>query len=323
MSLSVIHKPHDKFLKLSLGEPRVAQEFFTEHLPASVLQAMDLTTLKLENHSFIDPHYKSSEADIIYSVQLAQTTAYLFLLCEHQSTVDHWIAFRLWSYRIRLMELHIKQHPDQPLPLVYPLVIYTGQAPWNAPLNIFELFGNQQGLAEEWFFKPFQLLNIHQLRDEDIRRRQWCGLVEFPCLCARAHKQGKGKLERFHSTFRSQFLAEIDIGKINGLTDINARLWAWIEQVYHQRPHEGIAGKKPIDRWREDLVKIRPLGFQATQIDNIFCHRHKRLVRKDGTVSWKGQRFEVPYEQSGEHVILVLDPHINTPLRVESLFAIP
>ena len=179
MSLSVIHQPHDKFLKLSLGEIRVAQEFFTEHLPTSLLQVMDLTTLKLQKDSFIDENFKGNEADVIYSIQVAQTTAYLFLLCEHQSTVDHWIAFRLWVYRTRLMELHLKQHPGQPLPLVYPLVIYTGQAPWNAPLNIFELFGNQQALAEEWFFKPFQLLDIHQLDDEDIRRRQWCGLVEF------------------------------------------------------------------------------------------------------------------------------------------------
>ncbi len=179
MASSVIHQPHDKFLKLSLGEPRVAQEFFTEHLPPTVLEKMNLATLKLENRSFIDENFKNSEADVIYSVQVAQTTAYLYLLCEHQSTVDPLIAFRLGSYRMRLMELHLKQNPGQPLPLVYPLVIYTGQAPWNAPLNIFELFGNQQALAEEWFFKPFQLLDIHQLDDEDIRRRQWCGLVEF------------------------------------------------------------------------------------------------------------------------------------------------
>ena len=179
MSLSVIHQPHDKFIKLSLGEPRVAQEFFTEHLPPSILQVMNLATLKLQNHSFIDENYKGSEADVIYSVQVSHATAYLFLLCEHQSTVDPWIAFRLWVYRVRLMEQHLKQHPGQPLPLVYPLVIYTGHAPWNATLNIFELFGDQQALAEEWLFKSFQLLNIHQLNDEDIRRRQWCGLVEF------------------------------------------------------------------------------------------------------------------------------------------------
>jgi len=91
MSLSVIHQAHDKFIKLSLGEPRVALEFFTEHLPASFLKAIDLMTLQLQKQTFIDEHFKNSEADIIYSVQAANATAYLFLLCEHQSTVDPWI----------------------------------------------------------------------------------------------------------------------------------------------------------------------------------------------------------------------------------------
>ena len=179
MTLSVIHQPHDKFLKLSLEEPQVADEFFREHLPASVVRVMDLTTLKLEKESFIDENFKGTEADVIYSVRVNEAKAYLFLLCEHQSQPDPWIAFRLWVYRIRLMELHIKQHAGQSLPLVYPLIIYTGQSPWNAPFSIFELFGHQRALAEEWFFKPFQLLDIHQLSDEDIRRRQWCGVVEF------------------------------------------------------------------------------------------------------------------------------------------------
>jgi predicted transposase/invertase (TIGR01784 family) len=179
MSSSVIHQPHDKFIKLSFGEPKVAQEFFSEHLPPALLQVIDLTTLQLQKQTFIDEHFKNSEADIIYSVQIADNIGYLYILCEHQSTVDSWIAFRLWNYRIRLMEVHCKKYPDQPLPLVYPLVIYTGQASWNAPLNIIELFGTQQTLAEEWFFKPFQLLDIHQLNDEDICRREWCGLVEF------------------------------------------------------------------------------------------------------------------------------------------------
>lgn len=27
--------------------------------------------------------------------------------------------------------------------------------------------------------QPFQLLDIHQIKDDEIRRKQWCGLVEF------------------------------------------------------------------------------------------------------------------------------------------------
>jgi transposase InsO family protein len=138
--------------------------------------------------------------------------------------------------------------------------------------------------------------------------------------CFPYQPQGKGKIERFHSTFRRQFLNEIDPKKISGLDDLNLRLWAWLEQVYHCNPHEGLQGKTPIERWREDLVHIKPLGPFASKIDDIFYHRYKRLVRKDGTVSWKGKIYEVPFTQVGETVELVVDPHTETALKIESIF---
>ena len=45
--------------------------------------------------------------------------------------------------------------------------------------------------------------------------------------------EGKGKLERWHRTFRDQFFSELDTTRLRDLSDLNARLWAWIEQVYH------------------------------------------------------------------------------------------
>ncbi len=50
------------------------------------------------------------------------------------------------------------------------------------------------------------------------------------------NQKEKGKLERCHRTFREQFLNEINAEKITGLDDLNARLWAWLERVYHRRP---------------------------------------------------------------------------------------
>lgn len=137
--------------------------------------------------------------------------------------------------------------------------------------------------------------------------------------CPAYEPQGKGKLERYHRTFRSLFLNEIEIENIQSLADFNARLWAWIECVYHLRPHDGLDGKTPSDRFREDLVHIRPLGPLAHILDDIFYHRVTRLVRKDGTVSWDGNLFEVPYEHSGAKVNLVVDPHAQKALRIESL----
>ena len=129
--------------------------------------------------------------------------------------------------------------------------------------------------------------------------------------------EGKGKLERWHRTFRDQFLSELDEGRVDGLDDLNARLWAWVEQVYHRTPHGGLDGQTPLARYQRDLPKIRALGQRAAQLDAIFHHRISRFVRKDGTVPYQGNRFEVPYELAGKTIRLVVDPHAETVVGIE------
>ena len=137
-------------------------------------------------------------------------------------------------------------------------------------------------------------------------------------FCRPFSPTSKGKLERFHRTVRDQFLSEIDERHIKDLDDLNARLWAWLEQVYHQTVHGGLAaGLTPLARYQLDLPRIRSLGTKAAQLDSLFHHRISRFVRKDGTVSYLGQRFEVPYELSGKTVRLVVDPHAERVVGVE------
>ncbi len=130
--------------------------------------------------------------------------------------------------------------------------------------------------------------------------------------------EGKGKLERWHRTCRDQFLSELDERLITSLDDLNVRLWAWLEQVYHRSPHTGLDGRTPLARYQQDLPVIRPLGARAANLDALFMHRVSRKVRKDGTVSYQGARFEVPFEFSGKTVRLVVDPHAETVVGVEN-----
>lgn len=129
--------------------------------------------------------------------------------------------------------------------------------------------------------------------------------------------EGKGKLERYHRTLRSAFLDELDERHIGSLEDLNARLWAWLEQVYHRTEHAGLGGMTPLARYQRDLARIRGLGARAAQLDALFHHRISRFVRKDGTVSYLGQRFELPYELAGKTVKLVVDPHAQRVVGVE------
>lgn len=135
--------------------------------------------------------------------------------------------------------------------------------------------------------------------------------------CRPYHPQGKGKLERWHRSFRDQFLSELDVSRISDLDDLNARLWAWLETIYHCTPHSGLGGQTPLQRYQQDLPRIRTLGTLAARLDELFYHRVQRKVRKDGTVSYQGSRFEVPYELSGRSVRLVVDPHAEQVVAVE------
>jgi transposase InsO family protein len=136
-------------------------------------------------------------------------------------------------------------------------------------------------------------------------------------FCRPYAPEGKGKLERWHRTCRDQFLSELDERRITDLPDLNARLWAWLEQVYHQSGHAGLGDITPLARYQRDLPRIRSLGAKAAQLDALFHHRVARSVKKDGTVSYLGRRFEVPYELSGKAVRLVVDPHEGRVVGVE------
>jgi hypothetical protein len=127
----------------------------------------------------------------------------------------------------------------------------------------------------------------------------------------------KGKLERWHRTLRDQFLTELQPQKIYTLDEINNLLWAWIDRLYHPAPHSSLEGKTPLAVWQNYLETIRPLGTLAHQLDELFYHRIQRKVRKDGTISYAGQFFEVPYCLSQKTVTVVIEPHNKQALYIE------
>lgn len=146
-----------------------------------------------------------------------------------------------------------------------------------------------------------------------------CARLNIRLLYCRPYEpEGKGKLERFHRTFREQFLTEVDIPSINNLDELNAKLWVWVEKIYHQTVHSAL-GTTPLARFQHDLLKIKPLGELALKLDEYFYHRVKRHVRKDGTLSYENSLYEVSFEYVGQNVYLVIDPHLKDPKRIESM----
>jgi transposase InsO family protein len=101
-----------------------------------------------------------------------------------------------------------------------------------------------------------------------------CARLDIRLIYCRLYApEGKGRLERCHRTFRDQFLSELDVSQINDLDDHNARLWAWIEQIYHRTVHSSLDDQTPLARFQQDFAQIKQLGQKAAQLDAIFYHR--------------------------------------------------
>jgi putative transposase len=144
--------------------------------------------------------------------------------------------------------------------------------------------------------------------------------LSIPVVYCRPYKpEGKGKIERWHRVVRAQFVSELSARHLQDFAGLNAYLWAWIERDYHRREHSKLAGLSPLQRWQQDLTQVRSLGPYAATLDELFFHREPRKVRRDGTISFWGQFFEVPYELSGRTILVVTDPHLKQITSLETL----
>lgn len=116
--------------------------------------------------------------------------------------------------------------------------------------------------------------------------------------------EAKGAIERFHRTWRAEVGDELPAEPLS-LDDLNAKHWAWLQAVYHEREH-GTTERKPRAHFLADDAFIRPVP-KGVNLDEVFLHRAHRKVRKDGTVRWQGGFLEVTADVDG-NVELRFDP---------------
>ena len=105
-------------------------------LPPFVVAQVDWESLKAERNSVVDPELRETETDLLFSARLKDGRQVLFyVLLEHQSSVDRWMALRMLRYVVRQLEHWRQEHPGSEwLPIIIPLVMYHGPGgAWSAP----------------------------------------------------------------------------------------------------------------------------------------------------------------------------------------------
>ena len=117
--------------------------------------------------------------------------------------------------------------------------------------------------------------------------------------------EGRGKIERCFRTVREQFLANLDPKRLLSLDQLNERLHAWIESVYHRTEHSALE-TTPLLRWQKDIEQVRQLPPGA-DLHRLFFHRLDRLVRRDSTFLLRSRFYEAPSHLAGHTVEVRFD----------------
>jgi putative transposase len=121
--------------------------------------------------------------------------------------------------------------------------------------------------------------------------------------------EGRGKIERFFLTVRTQFLPTLPESLT--LDKLNELLVAWIDGEYHKRIHS-TTGQTPMERYLAHLALLRSA---PKDLRDYFRTTVRRKVDKDRTVTLLGKIYEAPAGLIGKTVTLLY--HENEAGRIE------
>jgi predicted transposase YdaD len=152
------HQHHDAFFKAVFRKPGHATAHLAAILPPALVAALDLSRARLVKGSFIDDKLHESHTDLLFRVPRRNAPksapVYLYLLFEHQSTMDPLMPLRLLRYELNIWQDHTaKFGPSAKLPPIIPVVFYHGERPWTAHMDVFDMIDVTPAEAEA--LRPF------------------------------------------------------------------------------------------------------------------------------------------------------------------------
>lgn len=130
-------------------------EIVAEHLVGH----LDFSQLVHINRSFIPDNLREQESDLVYSVPFRSESKsdelLIYILIEHQSTIDVTMGFRLLFYMTQIWDFQRREWESSNVPKnqwrfrpIIPIVFYTGEQRWQTPLTLSTVMDLPNMLSE-------------------------------------------------------------------------------------------------------------------------------------------------------------------------------
>lgn len=179
---------HDALFKATFSQVEHASGELQAVLPPGLSARIDFATLALCSGSFVDEALRQRHTDLLFSAEVTGKKVLLYVLFEHQSTVDPLMLFRLLAYMVRIWEAHLRGEPQATrLPAIIPVVLHHSRRGWTAKVAFEELLDVDATLLAEIvpYVPSFRCVldDLGEESDERLRARAMSALGRLVLWC--------------------------------------------------------------------------------------------------------------------------------------------
>ena len=133
---------HDNGYKLLFSHAEMVADLLRGFVHEDWVARLDFTSLERVNASYVSDSLRGRCDDVVWRVRYSDRWLYVYLLLEFQSTDDPWMALRIWAYVALLYQDLVRGKQlglSGRLPPVLPIVLYNGERPWQAAVEVGDL----------------------------------------------------------------------------------------------------------------------------------------------------------------------------------------
>jgi predicted transposase/invertase (TIGR01784 family) len=216
--------------------------------------------------SFISKRYRQTESDLVYQVQLRDTTAYIYILLEFQSTVQRFMAVRVANYVSSFyLNLLDSRKKIKKLPPVFPIVLYSGKRKWTAPDNTRLLITQPELIGRFALDFSYFKININEL--DQAKLLQAGNAISYLFLS--------------ETQYRMDILA-VELGKLFDKKEDKQALslilnWfeqlavhGKIEKIDFEKLNRVYSSKQEVDMIVDSVRKYKQTAFDEGKLEGIF-----------------------------------------------------
>ena len=282
-------REHDALVRRAMGDPSTARAWLKARLPREVSLELNLSTLAERPGTFVDNNLRRSETDALFEVQhVSGPPVFVYVLVEHQSTVDFWLRLRLHRYHGRIWDRE-RTHWRPNTPTISPIVsvvLHHGPRRWTPSPRFEDLYnGKVRGMPGSCQFSHI-LVELTGRQLEDARGNAYARAMEM-LLIDHLHEQFERLLQLLPPLFPAMWATP-------GGKDKELTLMAYIDTMYGGEGMKVMTAE--LERYRERY------GSQGITPEDVYLlkrleERYARDGMARGLEQGLGQGLEQGLEQ--------------------------